>query len=178
MVTCDSPAHPFARCVLFDCAGQTVAAIRGWILEFRAAHANPRIGLLNVDPGSRLEELVELPEVVGVFPRETSRENFSAGVEILLLGGYWLPRPLLHRFLERHRKGSAESAAMGGRPQHTPREIEILRCLRDGMSNAQIAEQLSVSESTIKSHLYRIYRKSGFRNRLEACAWAQASLER
>ncbi len=49
----------------------------------------------------------------------------------------------------------------------TPRENEVAALVAQGMSNAAIAERLGVSESTIKVHLKKIFRKSGCRNRAQ-----------
>ena len=45
------------------------------------------------------------------------------------------------------------------------RESEIIRLVAEGMSNKQIAGELYISETTVKSHMYRILRKTGVRNR-------------
>lgn len=50
----------------------------------------------------------------------------------------------------------------------TPREKEILAALRQGGSNAFIASQLKVSDSTVKFHLKNIFRKLGVKNRVQA----------
>ena len=57
----------------------------------------------------------------------------------------------------------------------TPREQEILRLLAEGCSNAEIAARLSIKEPTVKSHLWRLYRKIGVGSRTAAVAWATAS---
>jgi NarL family two-component system response regulator LiaR len=55
----------------------------------------------------------------------------------------------------------------------TRRESEILRLVAEGMSNAQIAQMLWVTEQTIKFHLSNVYRKLHVSNRTEASRWAQ-----
>ncbi len=55
----------------------------------------------------------------------------------------------------------------------TRREIEILRLVADGRSNAQLARTLWVTEQTVKFHLSNVYRKLGVANRTEASRWAQ-----
>jgi len=55
----------------------------------------------------------------------------------------------------------------------TRRELEILRLVADGHSNAQLAHMLWVTEQTIKFHLSNIYRKLEVANRTEASRWAQ-----
>jgi DNA-binding NarL/FixJ family response regulator len=57
----------------------------------------------------------------------------------------------------------------------TRRELEILRLVSSGLSNAQMAQHLWVTEQTIKFHLSNIYRKIGIRNRTAASRWAQAN---
>ena len=54
----------------------------------------------------------------------------------------------------------------------TRRELEILRLVADGRSNAQLARMLWVTEQTVKFHLSNIYRKLGVANRTEASRWA------
>ncbi len=55
----------------------------------------------------------------------------------------------------------------------TPREVEILRLLAGGASNRQIAARLVISEHTVKSHLYHIFRKMDVATRTEAAACAR-----
>jgi DNA-binding NarL/FixJ family response regulator len=58
-------------------------------------------------------------------------------------------------------------------PGLTRREVEILRLVSEGHSNAQLARMLWVTEQTVKFHLSNIYRKLGVANRTEAARWAQ-----
>jgi DNA-binding NarL/FixJ family response regulator len=55
----------------------------------------------------------------------------------------------------------------------TPRELEILKLVAEGHSNAQLARMLWVTEQTVKFHLSNIYRKLEVANRTEASRWAQ-----
>ncbi len=59
-----------------------------------------------------------------------------------------------------------------GRAALTPREAEIVALLCKGKSNKEIADSLSIAESTVKSHLHSILDKLGARNRAELVAWA------
>ena len=60
--------------------------------------------------------------------------------------------------------------------QLTIREREVLQTLLTGSTNLDIANQLFVSESTIKTHLYRAFRKIGVSSRGQAIAWAQTHM--
>jgi DNA-binding NarL/FixJ family response regulator len=67
-----------------------------------------------------------------------------------------------------------EKPAMDTRSEGlTRRELEILRLVAEGHSNAQLARMLWVTEQTVKFHLSNIYRKLDVANRTEASRWAQ-----
>jgi DNA-binding NarL/FixJ family response regulator len=54
----------------------------------------------------------------------------------------------------------------------TRREIDVLRVVAEGLSNAEVARALWISEPTVKFHLSRIYEKLGVSNRTGAAHWA------
>ena len=54
----------------------------------------------------------------------------------------------------------------------TPREGEVLALIAGGLSNTEIAEQLFVSEATVKTHINRAFAKTGVRDRAQAVAYA------
>jgi DNA-binding CsgD family transcriptional regulator len=61
-------------------------------------------------------------------------------------------------------------------PRLTAREIEVLRCVREGLANAQIARQLDVAESTVVKHLEHIFSRSGAHSRTEAVRLCEPAL--
>jgi DNA-binding NarL/FixJ family response regulator len=66
-----------------------------------------------------------------------------------------------------------EELTPAGPPVLTHRELEILRPVANGASNADVAAALWITEQTVKFHLSNIYRKLGVANRTEAARWAQ-----
>ena len=57
----------------------------------------------------------------------------------------------------------------------TPRQLEILRAVAEGQTNAEIASKLWLTEQTVKFHLSKIYRRLGVSNRTEASRYALLS---
>jgi RNA polymerase sigma factor (sigma-70 family) len=76
---------------------------------------------------------------------------------------------LLERFADAHHYQQQDRAAIDSL---TEREHEILRLLADGLSNAEIAERLVLSETTIKTHVSNVLRKLGVRDRVQAVIFA------
>jgi len=87
---------------------------------------------------------------------DLARDRFSLGPE--------LTRKLLHRV----RDGEATAS----KPSLTNREMQVLREIGAGSTNLQVSRTLSISESTVKNHLYSIYRKLGATSRSQALSEA------
>jgi DNA-binding NarL/FixJ family response regulator len=66
--------------------------------------------------------------------------------------------------------GVADPAPSGRRLTLTERELQVLRGMADGKSNAEIGRELFVSEDTVKTHARRLFRKLGARDRAHAVA--------
>lgn len=58
----------------------------------------------------------------------------------------------------------------------TDREIDVLKCVGEGMANKQIARRLGISERTVKAHLTSIFQRLGVSDRVQAALWAQSHL--
>jgi DNA-binding NarL/FixJ family response regulator len=72
----------------------------------------------------------------------------------------------LGRFARRTREGAEVAALL------TPRELEILTLLADGLTMRQVARRLAISARTVETHVAKIYRKLGVRTRVQAVARA------
>jgi DNA-binding NarL/FixJ family response regulator len=54
----------------------------------------------------------------------------------------------------------------------TPREAEVLKLIADGLTNAEICDQLVISQATVKTHVNRIFAKIGAHDRAQAVRYA------
>ncbi len=54
----------------------------------------------------------------------------------------------------------------------SPREMQVLQCISNGMSNRLISERLKISDGTVKVHVKHLLKKLGFSTRVEAALWA------
>ncbi|MCL1068197.1 LuxR C-terminal-related transcriptional regulator [Shewanella olleyana] len=112
--------------------------------------------------------LVHPATTAGVFYSDADLAEVSSGFNEILKGRSIIPSDL-HK--------SLMSEDVDDESEHlTIREREVLQALLTGSTNLDIANQLFVSESTIKTHLYRAFRKIGVSSRGQAIAWAQTHM--
>jgi DNA-binding NarL/FixJ family response regulator len=86
-------------------------------------------------------------------------ETLMDAIRTVASGNAWLPISLQTHMAERLR-----SAEMNGL---SPREEEVVRHVVAGLRNAEVARELSITEETVKTHLNRVFRKLGVRDRVE-----------
>ena len=78
-----------------------------------------------------------------------------------------------------HPRAARELLVSRSRPQSqslptlTPREIDVLRLVRLGLANKQIARRLGISERTVKAHLTSTFQRIGVLDRTQAALWAE-----
>lgn len=106
----------------------------------------------------------------GVFYIDDHLSVIEKGLKDILKGIYQIPSELLNSLSDGQDGASDDVDAL------TIREREVLQALLKGSTNQDIAARLFVSESTIKTHLYRAFRKIGVSSRGQAIAWAQTHL--
>ncbi|WP_075185971.1 LuxR C-terminal-related transcriptional regulator [Teredinibacter haidensis] len=157
--------------LLIDCNGQDIETLSDYVRKIQDSFGNVNAALLNAEYESTQETLLDWPCVSGLFYVDSEQEQLIRGLKSLLEGDFWVPRRLLHTFLDKNRK--APSNIKRPNVKLTKREKQILKLIKDGATNADISEALSVSEHTVKSHLYNVYKKIGVRNRLEASNWVR-----
>jgi DNA-binding NarL/FixJ family response regulator len=153
-----------------DCQGRSRNALRKLVENLQNHPSELRVVLLNACAEGEQEELLDWPCIVGVFFDDTDQAQLTRGLQCLLGGEYWVPRRLLHDFLQKNRRAPSPRKLD---IKLTKRERQILKLIKNGATNSDIANALEVTEHTVKSHLYNVYKKIGVRNRLEANNWVR-----
>ena len=83
-------------------------------------------------------------------------------IDMVRDGSVWAPRKVLSRLLDAP-PGKKSPATP---PAFTPRERQVLKLLREGQPNREIALALGIEEGTVKAHISRLMHKVGVNNRI------------
>lgn len=108
---------------------------------------------------------------MGVVLKESEPGALLECVRRVHQGEQWIDSETVSRALSRAMLREGVTAEVSKRL--TPREIEIVRMISQGLRNKAIAERLTISEGTVKIHLHNIYEKLGVDGRLELALFAQ-----
>lgn len=109
--------------------------------------------------------------VAGIVLKDMDPQLLLQCVRKVHGGEQWMERNAVGLSLEkmlRREAGAREIALL-----LTPREIDILRLVAEGLSNARIAEKICISEGTVKVHLHNIYEKLKLNSRIALLRFAQ-----
>ena len=109
----------------------------------------------------------------GFLLKHVSPEYLIAAIRTVRSGEALLAPSITRRLVERFALHSSQPALMRRELSHlTPRELDVLRLLARGLSNAELATQLTLSEATIKTHVARLLAKLQLRDRVQAVVLA------
>ncbi len=133
--------------------------------------------ILNLGHDLETEELASWPNVKGIFGPKDTVDKVCQGLKAIVKGDNWLPRRLLEQLITYYKvREKSPTADLSLDVELTRREVQVLKELKEGGSNMEIADSLFISEHTIKSHLYNIFRKLEVKNRAQASNWAKKNL--
>jgi DNA-binding NarL/FixJ family response regulator len=106
----------------------------------------------------------------GFLLKDTPREQLVTAVRTVATGDALLSSTVAHRLIERFLASEPERRSSTGdlAGSLSPREADVWRAMARGLTNAEIAGELFVSESTVKTHVARVLSKLGVRDRLQA----------
>lgn len=105
----------------------------------------------------------------GVVLKEMAPTLLVQCIRKVAAGGIWLEKEAIGRALEKLFQGGETRA----RITLTPREVEIVRMVAQGMGNREVGERLFISGGTVKTHLHAIYEKLGVKGRVQLATYAR-----
>jgi DNA-binding NarL/FixJ family response regulator len=116
----------------------------------------------------------------GFLLKDVSPEYLVSAVRMVQSGDALLAPAITRRLVARFARredtplptGQDQSAPHSSLATLTPRESEVLRLIARGLSNAELAAHLHLSEATVKTHVARVLAKLGLRDRVQAVVLA------
>ena len=109
---------------------------------------------------------------LGYLTKDATRAEIGRAVLAAAAGQAVLDPAVQQRLLSAAARAPAPQADDHDPDELTPRESDVLRLIAEGKSNREIARALYVSEATVKTHVNRIFAKTGSRDRTQAIRYA------
>ncbi|HEY5192042.1 MAG TPA: response regulator transcription factor [Candidatus Deferrimicrobium sp.] len=105
--------------------------------------------------------------VKGIVTYAEASKHLPRILREVVSGGFWVPRPVLSRFVEATVAESVPHRPVGRMPTLTARELEVLDELLKNLSNKEIARKLHISGRTAKFHVSNVMTKYGVKRRAD-----------
>ena len=111
----------------------------------------------------------------GFLLKDAPPEELAAAVRVVAGGDALLAPSVTRRLIEEFTRISREPRSLPGLEDLTTREIEVLRLMARGLSNGEIAQELTIGETTVKTHVGNILLKLDARDRAQVVVAAYES---
>ena len=143
----------------------------GVMRELRDERLPTKVVLLTAELGEReVMDAIRLG-VGGVILKSMASRLLVQCIRKVHAGGQWLEKESVGRAIQRML--TAEDSMTRAGKILSAREIDVVRMIGKGLRNKQIAEQLFISEATVKIHLHNIYGKLNIASRVELSLYAR-----
>lgn len=160
--------------IIFDLSETDRKNAMLWQSSLQRLRDRARVLLINVPDDYTFQEVDSWPGISAVFYLSADENTLIDGVRRVLNGGSHFSESLTQHFARGTNNFHYHNDAAG----LTHREKDILNKLSMGASNIEIARLLFISENTVKTHLYNLFRKISVKNRTQAVSWANDNLRR
>lgn len=108
----------------------------------------------------------------GFLLKDTPATQLTAAIRMIAAGDALLAPTITRRLIEEFAARTRDLPPPPGLDELTARELEVFRLVARGMSNAEIATDLVIGETTVKTHVNRLLMKLGLRDRVQAVVLA------
>ena len=164
-----------SRLLFLDCQGKSLKVLLAELRPYiNNKHHDSRIVLFNVPTDVTFQKKYILRGIHGFFYEHDQLDNFVKGVQALLDGQLWFSREMMTQCIFEDTQTDPSTKNSG--EALTDRQIEILAMIAVGSTNDEISNNLCISPHTVKTHLYRIFKKIQVPNRVQAALWAAKNL--
>jgi DNA-binding NarL/FixJ family response regulator len=133
-----------------------------------AGSAAPRVIILTTFDLDRYVYAAVSAGASGFLLKDVSPEQLVAAVRLVRAGDALLAPAITRRLIERYAVREDSAVRHRDLSTLTARELEVMRLLARGLSNAELAARLQLSDATIKTHVARILSKLNLRDRAQA----------
>lgn len=157
--------------VLMDVRMKQIDGVEATRRLRQRADSPPVLVLTTFDDDELLSEALRAG-ASGFQLKDAPAEDIIRATKEVAGGGAWLDPAVTGRVLAAYRAAVPSRTQSDRAKDLTPREIEVLRLVARGATNAEIAEQLFITEVTVKTHLGHILAKLGLRDRAAAIVFA------
>ena len=140
--------------------------------RIRADHPGTQIVVLTTYADDDLIIKALQAGALGYLTKDASRTEIGRAIHAAAAGQAVLDREVQQRLLAAAARAPAPWPEPPGDGDLTPRETDVLRLIAAGHTNRQIARALFLSEATVKTHINRIFTKTGCRDRAQAVHYA------
>lgn len=132
--------------------------------------ARPNLLIIMVTASTEPDLLLEAMSsgAVGYVVKGGALAEIVAAIDLAMEGGAPMSTGIARRLLRGMTEAKATGAAAAGLNELTVRERVILQFVADGLADKEIADRLTIAQSTVKNHLANIYGKWNVRSRTEA----------
>jgi DNA-binding NarL/FixJ family response regulator len=139
--------------------------------ELARQPVSPRVILLTA--AISREQTVEALQLGarGVVIKDAASQLLCRSIRAVMSGDCWVARDRVTDLVQELRN-EATRQSDAPRLRLTPRERQVVAAIADGLTNRDIATQLSIAEDTVKHHLSNVFDKVGVSNRLELALFA------
>lgn len=161
--------------IFWDCLGENLKKLPSELKLYNSQKkSETRVVLFNVSKDMEFKKRFILKGIHGFFYKHDSLDIFLKGVQVVLDGKLWLSREMMTKCILEGSEG--ENPSKKFKDKLTERQTEILAQIAVGATNDEIADRLCISPYTVKTHLYKIFKKINVPNRVQAVLWAAKNL--
>lgn len=146
------------------------------INQFIQKNGHQGLVIFDVPKDCDVLTLKEWPHLKGLFYEGTQEDLLQRGLEAIEKGQLWFPRAVtdswMREMLANEQQTTQQSSNL------TDKEMKVLSLLFSGINSSAIADNLFISEATVRVHLHKIYQKIEVKNKQQALLWCQKNLSK